>query len=55
MKLSLLNTRNFFDPAHIYFRNIYIAPLQGNLLRGDLCTGLYDVKYHYEQKFPINN
>ena len=41
---------------HIYlclfiYSNIYIAPLQGSLLRGDLCTGLYDVKCRYERIF----
>ena len=30
------------------FKEFYIAPIQGNLLRGAHCAGLYDVKCHYE-------
>src|SRR6218665_4280 len=33
---------------------MYIAPLQGNLLRGALCAGLYDVKCRYERIFSVS-
>ena len=43
---------NFFS---FFKSNIYIAPLQGSLLRGALCTGLYDdVKCRYERIFSVS-
>src|SRR6218665_2752735 len=36
------------------YSNIYIAPLQGNLLRGALCAGLYDVKCRYKRIFSVS-
>src|SRR6218665_2667894 len=38
----------------IYLIELYIAPLQGSLLRGALCAGLYDVKCCYERIFSVS-
>src|SRR6218665_2299016 len=43
-------------PSNVFFiySNIYIAPLQGSLLRGALCAGLYDVKCRYERIYRVS-